>query len=103
MTRVLIVESEIVPRLLYQAKFQSAGFEVIAVGSGKEALAVLQRQRIDIVVMDLFSKTYRSLEIMEAMIAAKPQLPILPDARFTISGSMRMKTLERYTQHWRRI
>lgn len=32
------------------------------------------------VVMDLFAKTYRSLEIMEAMISAKPKLPILPDA-----------------------
>ena len=30
MKRVLIIESEIVPRLLYQAKFQTAGFEVYA-------------------------------------------------------------------------
>jgi hypothetical protein len=29
MKRVLIIESEIVPRLLYQAKFQTAGFEVL--------------------------------------------------------------------------
>ncbi len=77
---VLIIESEIVPRLLYQVKFQSAGFETIAVGSGKEALALLYGQKIDIVVMDLFAKTYCSLEIMEAMIAAKPKLPILADA-----------------------
>ncbi|MDZ7289013.1 MAG: hypothetical protein ONB44_01395 [candidate division KSB1 bacterium] len=77
---VLIIESEIVPRLLYQAKFQAAGFETIAVGSGQEALAVVQRQKIDIVVMDLFAKTYRSLEIMEALVTTKPQLPILLDA-----------------------
>jgi DNA-binding NtrC family response regulator len=77
MKRVLIIESEIVPRLLYQAKFQTAGFEAIAVGSGKEALAVLRRQIIDLVVIDLFAKNYRSLEIIQALLEMKPNLPIL--------------------------
>ncbi len=80
MKRVLIIESEIVPRLLYQAKFQTAGFEVIAVGSPKEALAVLQRHIIDLVVIDLFAKNYRSLEIIEALWQTKPKLPILANA-----------------------
>ena len=77
MKRVLIVESEIVPRLLYQAKFQTVGFETIAVGSRKEALAVFQRHIIDLVVIDLFAKNYRSLEIIHALLEAKPKLPIL--------------------------
>jgi DNA-binding NtrC family response regulator len=80
MKRVLIIESEIVPRLLYQAKFQTAGFEVMAVGSKKEALAVLQRHIIDLVVIDLFAKNYRSLEIIEALLETKPKLPILASA-----------------------
>jgi DNA-binding NtrC family response regulator len=80
MKRVLIIESEIVPRLLYQAKFQTAGFEVIAVGSKKEALAILQRHIIDLVVIDLFAKNYRSLEIIEALWQTKPKLPILANA-----------------------
>lgn len=80
MKRVLIVESEIVPRLLYQAKFQAAGFEAIAVGSKKEALAVFQRHIIDLVVIDLFAKNYRSLEIIEALWETKPKLPILTNA-----------------------
>jgi DNA-binding NtrC family response regulator len=77
MKRVLIVESEIVPRLLYQTKFQTAGFETIAVGSRKEALAVFQRHIIDLVVIDLFAKNYRNLKIIHALLAAKPKLPIL--------------------------
>ncbi len=77
MKRVLIIESEIVPRLLYQAKFQTAGFETIAVGSGKEALVVFQRHLIDLVVIDLFAKNYRSLEIIEALLETKPKLPII--------------------------
>jgi DNA-binding NtrC family response regulator len=80
MKRVLIVESEIVPRLLYQAKFQAAGFEAIAVGSKKEALAVFQRHIIDLVVIDLFAQNYRSLEIIEALWETKPKLPILANA-----------------------
>lgn len=80
MKRVLIIESEIVPRLLYRAKFQTAGFEVIAVGSQKEALAVLQRHFIDLVVIDLFAKNYRSLEILEALWETKPKLPVLANA-----------------------
>ncbi len=80
MKRVLIIESEIVPRLLYQAKFQTAGFEVFAVGSQKAALAVLQRHIIDLVVIDLFAKNYRSLEIIEALWKMKPNLPILASA-----------------------
>jgi DNA-binding NtrC family response regulator len=77
MKRVLIIESEIVPRLLYQAKFQTAGFASIAVGSRKEALAVFQRHIIDLVVIDLFAKNYRSLEIIQALLETKPKLPIL--------------------------
>jgi DNA-binding NtrC family response regulator len=80
MKRVLIIESEIVPRLLYQTKFQAAGFEVIAVGSPKEALAVFQRHIIDLVVIDLFAKNYRSLEIIEVLLTMKPKLPIFANA-----------------------
>jgi DNA-binding NtrC family response regulator len=78
--RVLIIESEIVPRLLYQAKFQTAGFDAIAVGSKKEALAVFHRQIVDLVVIDLFAKNYRGLEIIETLWKTKPKLPILANA-----------------------
>jgi len=77
MKRVLIIESEIVPRLLYQAKFQTAGFDTIAVGSGKEALAAFQKHIIDLVIIDLFAKNYRSLEIIRVLLEIKPRLPIL--------------------------
>jgi DNA-binding NtrC family response regulator len=77
MKRVLIIESEIVPRLLYQTKFQTVGFEAIAVGSRKEALAAFQRHIIDLVVIDLFAKNYCSLEVIQALLEIKPKLPIL--------------------------
>jgi DNA-binding NtrC family response regulator len=77
MKRVLIIESEIVPRLLYQAKFQTAGFETIAVGSRKEVLAAFQKHIIDLVIIDLFAQNYRSLEIISVLLEAKPRLPIL--------------------------
>ena len=51
--RVLVVDDSPQNRLVATGHLETAGYEVIAVGSGEDALATLEKQRVDLVVLDV--------------------------------------------------
>jgi two-component system sensor histidine kinase/response regulator len=51
--RVLVVDDSEANRLVATGHLEAAGYEIVAVASGEEALVVLQEQRIDLVVLDV--------------------------------------------------
>ena len=51
--RVLVVDDSWQNRLVAQGHLEAAGYEVVSVGSGEEALDTLGKERIDLVVLDV--------------------------------------------------
>ncbi|TIS53207.1 MAG: response regulator, partial [Mesorhizobium sp.] len=52
-TRILVVEDDFLISLEMESTLTAAGFEVVVVGSGEEALASAAADRPDLVVMDI--------------------------------------------------
>jgi DNA-binding response OmpR family regulator len=74
--RVLVVEDHPDLRLLLESTLRRAGFIVVATSSGGEALAVLEGQPVDLVVLDLGLPGMDGHELLRR-IRAHSELPVI--------------------------
>lgn len=73
--RVLIVEDESVLNEAYQVILTSAGYEVITTFNGQEALEVLEKQDVDIILLDLRMPVLDGIGFLEAYQLPKRDNP----------------------------
>ena len=73
-TRVLLVEDEIVIRQVIEKSFQNAGFEVLSVSDGEQALDVIRQAKveIDILLSDVVLKGISGKEVCKQFRSVFP-------------------------------
>jgi two-component system KDP operon response regulator KdpE len=74
---VLIIEDEAPIRRLLKTSLPSQGFEVLEAANGTEGLALLAREKPDIVLLDLGLPDTDGLDIIRRIRAGKDHTPIL--------------------------
>lgn len=74
---VLVVEDDDSVRELCVAILEPAGYRVIAVGSGEDALALPPDERIDLLLTDVVMPGLDGLALAERMTAARPDLRVV--------------------------
>ncbi len=84
--RILVADDEERILLLLEANLRAAGYEVIPVHDGKQALAALQSTPVDAVITDMNMPEAGGLEVIEA--ARKHYGPHLPVIIITAYGSV---------------
>ena len=77
MSRILVVEDEANLRRLYRNELEVEGYEVSDVGTGAEALQVLEYEKIDAVVLDLRLPDVYGLDLLGDMLSQRRQLPVI--------------------------
>jgi len=83
--RILIVEDDELSRLLLESHLLHHGYEVLSAANGDEALALLGKQGVDLVISDLVMPGMDGIQLMHA---AKEHYPALPFIVFTSEGSI---------------
>ena len=63
---ILIVEDETMLNEAYQVVLKSAGYTVLTAFDGKEALEVLQKQSVDLILLDLRMPVMDGVSFLEA-------------------------------------
>ena len=76
MDRILVVDDEPSIRKIVEYALRDAGFEVLTAGRGDEALAVVARENVDLVVLDLMIPGVDGLEVCRR-IRAERNVPII--------------------------
>jgi CheY-like chemotaxis protein len=76
-TAILCVDDEEIPRTLRKLVLQKQGYEVVAVDSGKEALAVLATRYFDLVLTDQLMPGMLGTELTRQIKLAKPATPVV--------------------------
>ena len=71
MTRILIVDDEPAVRSLMAVTLKLAGHTVVEAGGGEEALALLERQPFDLVVLDIMMPVTDGYEVLGRLRAMK--------------------------------
>ena len=75
--RVLVVDDEVTIRTSLVRALELSGFQSDGVGSGKEALARLDRERFDVMLLDMKMPEMDGVEVMHRAHELQPDLLIL--------------------------
>lgn len=74
---ILCVDDEEIPRTLRKLILQKQGYQVITAGSGAEALELLEREKIDLVLSDQMMPGMLGTELTKSVKAARPKMPVI--------------------------
>lgn len=77
MVRILLIEDDANPRLLYRLRLEQVGYEIVAVATGAEALQRFYHEKVDIVILDLGLPDCSGLQLLEEIVSRQPLLPII--------------------------
>ncbi len=74
---ILCVDDEDIPRLLRTLILKKQGYEVVAAGSGKEALVRLREGGISLVLTDQMMPGMTGTELTKSIKASMPEMPVI--------------------------
>jgi CheY-like chemotaxis protein len=74
---ILCVDDEDIPRTLRKLVLQKQGYEVVAVSSGKEALAILATRHFDLVLTDQLMPGMVGTELTRRVKSVTPATPVV--------------------------
>ena len=77
MFHILVVDDDKNTRLLFRAVLEDAGYTVSAAENGEEALSVLDREHVDLVVLDVMMPKLDGYEFTRILRQTDNNLPIL--------------------------
>ena len=77
MFHILVVDDDKNTRLLFRAVLEDAGYTVSAAANGEEALSVLDREHVDLVVLDVMMPKLDGYEFTRILRQTDNNLPIL--------------------------
>ncbi len=77
MKKILVVEDEESLRLLYEEELKNEGYNVVTVESGEEAIDLLEKNGIDLVVLDIRLTGINGLEALEEMLLKNRNLKVI--------------------------
>lgn len=77
MFRILAVDDDKNTRMLFRAVLENAGYTVFTASNGEEALSVMEKEHIDLVVLDIMMPKMDGYEFTRVLREADNSLPIL--------------------------
>jgi DNA-binding response OmpR family regulator len=77
MARILLVDDEPNIRFLYSTFLADGGHEVIEAQSGSDALKMIQREPLDLVVLDIKLGSENGLTLLQEIAHRYPSLPVI--------------------------
>ena len=77
MFQILVVEDDRSTARLMQAVLRHGGYEVVEAGNGIEAMAVMDTQHIDLIVLDVMMPKMDGYEFTERLRSCGSMVPIL--------------------------
>ncbi len=77
MRKILVVDDEPNIRLVYREVLSDGGYEVFEAESGKETFDILNREPIDLVVLDIKLRSESGLDVLQRITNEFPNVPVV--------------------------
>jgi DNA-binding response OmpR family regulator len=77
MNRILVVDDEPNLRLVYREVLGEEGYEVLEAESVKETLDTLNREPVDLVVLDIKLRSESGLDVLQRITREFPTIPVV--------------------------
>ena len=75
--KVLIVEDQEALRVLYRDELKGEGYEVLTATNGKEAIQQLEKEELDVVVLDIVMPVMDGMEALGRILRKNRNVPII--------------------------
>lgn len=75
--KILIIEDEENERILYQEELEREGYQVLTACNGKEGLSTVEKEPVDLVILDLHMPEMDGLETLGRILSKKRNLPVI--------------------------
>ena len=75
--KLLVVDDEVNQGLLYQQELEEEGYDVVVAHSGKEAIAQVQSDGFDLVILDIGMPEMDGLETLGRLLGIDNKLPVI--------------------------
>jgi len=83
MTKILVVEDDKNQQELYRQELIDDGYEVDVASDGKEAVAKAQKERPDLIVLDISMPGMDGIEAMGKILGADNRIPIVLNTAYS--------------------
>src|SRR4030043_525971 len=77
MKKILVADDEMSIRLLYSEELKEEGYEVYQAANGREALEVVDKIALDLVILDIKMPEMDGIEALRQIKEKRPELPVL--------------------------
>lgn len=77
MFRILLAEDDAVMRTYLHRALENAGYEIVAVGRGTEALPLLEQQHFDLLLSDIVMPEMDGIELAQRCATISPQTKVV--------------------------
>jgi two-component system response regulator (stage 0 sporulation protein F) len=77
MKKILVADDEMAIRLLYSEELKEEGYEVYTAANGREALDIIDKVALDLVILDIKMPEMDGIEALRQIKEKKPNLPVL--------------------------
>ena len=77
MKKILVADDEMSIRLLYSEELKEEGYEVYLAANGKEALEIVGKVPLDLVILDIKMPEMDGIEALRQIKEKQPDLPVL--------------------------
>ena len=83
MKKILIVEDDESQRILYHDELSEAGYEVMLAANGREALNQLDRDKPDLIILDIVMPVMDGMETLGRIIREYRDVPIILNTAYS--------------------
>jgi two-component system response regulator (stage 0 sporulation protein F) len=83
MKRILVADDEMSIRLLYSEELKEEGYDVLTAANGKEALEVVAKEPLDLVILDIKMPEMSGIEVLRQIKEKHPDLPVLLSSAYS--------------------
>jgi CheY-like chemotaxis protein len=99
MAKILIIDDEADIRLALKVLLESVGYEVVEASGGKQGLAILQKDTVDLLICDFFMPQMNGRQVLEEIRRLDGKLSdlnviLLTVATFGKEGAQKLKDLK---------
>ena len=77
MKKILVADDEMSIRLLYSEELKEEGYEVYLAANGREALDIVDKVPLDLVILDIKMPEMDGIEALRQIKERQPDLPVL--------------------------
>lgn len=80
--RILVVDDEEPIRILYEHELQEDGYEVLLAADALQALEIVDKEDVDLIVLDIKMPGMNGIEAMQKIVGKKKDLPIIINSAY---------------------